>query len=658
VEANPRSSVVSAGAKAEDLPTIHRHLEPPAVKDYETLVRSLIPGTATWILEQEAFVNWVDCVKPVLWLSGGPGCGKSHLSTLAIKHILQKAAQQGLRATSLGYYYFHDNDQRKQSVLSALCAIVYQIADRDEIYRMHAALACRRSPAIAMATIDTVWKDFIVPEYGPQSSGRLYLIFDGVDEAAREDIKEFISLLRDSLRDGLRAQVLFVGRPDMDSFVQKLDKMSMNAIEISSEMNAEDITRFIEVKYDEYITIPKVKGLREKVITTLREKANGMFLWVDLMYQELEEIKQPKKLKLALENTSTGLRELYERILTRVETTKGSEKTLAQLREIFCLVAYSKEPLSIFYLNQIIQFVVVDNMFDAERNIKSTCASLLRFVQAGQALFDTLLKLETPLEEGGNSGGGEHQLGELDEASESESEIDENEAEEQEEERQRETFVHLRHASLGDYVKTNDLKTTRILFNVREAKLHIVLTNLRIICEGPNVPEPLWLYAMENWLSQLGDLDERSVSPEDTKVIAEYIAKIFTSEPLGKFIAQHHSTYGGYPLHGDCFFFGSNADMQNSNHSVIQKWLKKADGMKSVDLEPESSKWTKEVLESPHRLLTPLSETCIREWLACDEPAIELYWRVRFVWQIIVSVGIPPIVNELSISGRPDSSAD
>jgi hypothetical protein len=631
VEANLELSVVTAGAKADDLPTIHLHLDPQSVTDYETLIGKLVPGTATWILQQPAFVNWVNCAKPVLWLSGGPGCGKSNLSTLAIKHLLQISAQQGPREVSVGYYYFHDDDQRRQSVLSALCAIVYQIADRDEVYRMHAALACQRSPAIAMATIGSVWKDFIMAEYGPKHSGRLFLVFDGIDEAARDDIKDFIGLLRDSLRDGLKAQVLFVGRPELDGIVQKLGESSLNTIEISSEMNAADIMRFIEFKYDEYITVTKVKGLREKVISTLREKANGMFLWVDLMYQELEEIKQPKKLKLALENMSTGLTELYERIFTRIETTKGSGKTLAQLREIFCLVAYAKEPLSIFLLNQIIQFVTTDDIFDAERTIRSTCVSLFRLVQTGQVLFDTLVKSETLVEVGPNTGGAD----ESDEASELESELDEDEADEREEERQREIFVHLRHASLGDYVKNRDLKPTGILFNVSEARLHIVLTTLRLICEGPSVPEPVWLYAMENWSNQLHDLNEKSVSEEDTKLIVECIATIFTSEPLGKYIAQH-------PLHnGDCFFFGSNTDLQHRNRTVIHKWLKKAADLKSVELASDAGEWVNEVLKHPLSLLVPLTETCIREWLSCDDGARhKLDRRFRFAWRCAISVRI------------------
>ncbi|KAJ9647100.1 hypothetical protein H2199_002086 [Coniosporium tulheliwenetii] len=623
---------MTARAKTEDLPTIRKHLEPPSVKEeYDKLVKRLVPGTATWIFEQPAFVNWVDCMKPVLSLSGGPGCGKSYLSTSVIKHVLQNVTQYGPRKPAVGYFYFHDNDQRKRSVLNALCAMVYQIAENDEIYRMHAALTCRTSPTISMATIATVWADFIVSEFGAQSRAQLYLIFDGIDEAARDDIKEFIELLRDSLRAGLRAQVLL-----------KLGDSFTEVIEISSKMNSEDITRFIDVKYDEYISIQNVRGLREKVISSLREKAKGMFLWCELMYQELSDIKQPKKLRLALEGMSSGLVELYERIFTRIET-KANEKILAQIRELFCWVTYSKEPLSVLYLNQVIQFAIEDETFDVEGIIKNSCASLIGLDQTGRVLCDALIKSEALAEDSLNAGGGEDEVGELDEDLGSDSELDEDEAEAEAEESQRELLVNLRHASLGDYVKSKDLKATKAtkaLLSSRDAKVHIVTTSLRIICKGADVPEPLWLHATSHIWDQLGDLND--ASEEETKIVVELIAEMFTSSPIQQYISGHHADSDGYPLHGDSFFFGSNAGLQNNNRKVIRKWLEKADALKSVHLEPKVSTWVKEVLANPAKLLSPLVKTCIREWLNCDGEAYELYWRFRFAWHCIVLTDLVP----------------
>jgi len=136
--------------------------------------------------------------------------------------------------------------------------------------------------------------------------------------------------------------------------VPNLDELLLDIIDISSNMNDEDVRHFIDSEYDKFIKpapLGKVKGLREHVVTALREKANGMFLWVDLMFSEFKGIKDPKVLRLRLDIMLTGLPTLYKTILTRVEKENGEGKTVAQFKEIFCWVAHFKESLSILDLN-------------------------------------------------------------------------------------------------------------------------------------------------------------------------------------------------------------------------------------------------------------------------------------------------------------------
>jgi len=46
-----------------------------------------------------------------------------------------------------------------------------------------------------MATVITVWKDFIAHAYGSESNKRLCLVFDGIDEALQGEIAEIVDLL-------------------------------------------------------------------------------------------------------------------------------------------------------------------------------------------------------------------------------------------------------------------------------------------------------------------------------------------------------------------------------------------------------------------------------------------------------------------------------
>jgi hypothetical protein len=101
------------------------------------------------------------------------------------------------------------------------------------------------------------------------------------------------------------------------------------------------------------------------------------------------------KLKEALGKLPEGgLIDLYDRIFLRVERDNGPAKQLA-LRELFCWTAYFKEPLSLFYLNELVRFSIGNQFSDVEVILEETCASLFVLVKTGEVLLDELNRSET-----------------------------------------------------------------------------------------------------------------------------------------------------------------------------------------------------------------------------------------------------------------------
>jgi hypothetical protein len=647
--------------KAEELPKIYAHLQPGKMTNYETKLGNLTPGTATWILQNRTFTEWLQGKTAILFVCGGPGTGKSHLSTKVIDYLRKIPQEASQRQNRVGYYYFKDGEKSTRSVLTALCGIVYQIAAEDEIYRMHATQICDRSPNFAMATCGTVWNDFLAAEHGATCDKQLFLVFDGIDEAERDEFADFLKLLSTSVLQSIRVQILLVGRPEMDSVIrERYVELPFDTIEVSSKVNIDDVRKFSQSRYDEFIKVPKtLKGLRHKVTETLTEKADGMFLWVDLIYkEELQNILSPMKLKEALGKLPEGgLNNLYDHIFLRVELESGPAKHQT-LQELFSWAAYFKEPLSLFYLNEILNLLIGQQYSDAEVILKETCASLFILVKTGEVLLEESSRSDT-----------EHKFSEHNERQDNtEAKVEEEncdhdndddeenyddekemaeilEANEQHRMRQQEIFVTLRHASLGDYLRRADLKPTAILLGAKQGQIHVVIKMLQIVCEGSDAPQELWLYLMANFLDQLRSLDCSMVSESDTKLIIGYLHEIFTSESLGRHIAKFHAQDDGYPLLGVNFSFGLNTGQENDNSLLIRQWLRKAQEIGLSEWDSAISNWVGYNLENPLKLLIPLVTTCISEWLACKEDGFELYWRFRFIWQCVLSVSASPCLK-------------
>ncbi len=83
-----------------------------------------VEGTCEWFLTNEKLLQWRDCnVSKLIWLSAGPGCGKSVLSRSLIDegHLSTRKM-----TTTVCYFFFKDGDANCRSGADALSATLHQ----------------------------------------------------------------------------------------------------------------------------------------------------------------------------------------------------------------------------------------------------------------------------------------------------------------------------------------------------------------------------------------------------------------------------------------------------------------------------------------------------------------------------------------------------
>jgi len=86
-------------------------------------------GTCEWFFSDDRFRKWRDGnTSSLLWVSAGPGCGKSVLSrALVDEHRLSTS----VTTSTVCHFFFKDGDERRMYSTNALCAILHQLFTHD-----------------------------------------------------------------------------------------------------------------------------------------------------------------------------------------------------------------------------------------------------------------------------------------------------------------------------------------------------------------------------------------------------------------------------------------------------------------------------------------------------------------------------------------------
>jgi Cdc6-like AAA superfamily ATPase len=107
-------------------------LKPSNYEDYrDELLFKRHEGSCTWLLDDKRYKAWAEEEeeekrKPILWISGGPGCGKSVLSSFLCKEIFPNQESQ----PAVAYFFCDDKDERLRTAQAILTALLYQLLEQ------------------------------------------------------------------------------------------------------------------------------------------------------------------------------------------------------------------------------------------------------------------------------------------------------------------------------------------------------------------------------------------------------------------------------------------------------------------------------------------------------------------------------------------------
>lgn len=145
---------------------------------------------------------------------------------------------------------------------------------------------------------------------------RVYWVIDGLDELPAHERCDLFAILKDALRESRKLSITVLSRVEEDIF-KGLECLHACCIPMAPEKTKNDIRAYIEHGIEAWGFLGSL-GVRDKALETMAKKANGAFLWVKLIMNELNSMVDLDQIEEVLAGFPEDMKEVYNRIFAKL----------------------------------------------------------------------------------------------------------------------------------------------------------------------------------------------------------------------------------------------------------------------------------------------------------------------------------------------------
>ncbi|KAK5265461.1 hypothetical protein LTR96_009365 [Exophiala xenobiotica] len=333
----------------------HQAFKTTSYERQKNLNEDRAEGTCLWVLNNDQYLDWMqNRSSGLLWISADPGCGKSVLARLLVDHELQTTS------THTCCYYFFKDYEKRDSLHTALCAILHQLFRNQLFLIQHALPAWEANGEKISQEPDELWR-ILLAATDDQRSQNVTCILDALDEFQPHDrdllIKKLSQFHLESSTPGVhlgRLRFLVTSRPydDIEESFQEGQNESWPVIRLRGEDQSgeigPEIDSVIRARVAKLATdISLTDEIRASLEKKLLEMKNRTYLWLSLSFGAFRAAFKndlrpgERSIKTAIEELPKSVEDAYEKLLGKV--TKDQVK----VRKILSIVIAARSPLTV-----------------------------------------------------------------------------------------------------------------------------------------------------------------------------------------------------------------------------------------------------------------------------------------------------------------------
>ncbi|CAH0017231.1 unnamed protein product, partial [Clonostachys rhizophaga] len=315
--------------------------------------------TCEWILRTKLLTTWLDTgqvmksenpATDILWLYGNPGSGKSIMSIFLAEELSNRFS--AMDGKTLSYFFCDSSFDKRKTATSVIRGLLWRLLQEHPPLLEYVLPKYAERRGELFKSFDALWAIFM-DIAADRATGRKYCIIDALDECDRESqdilLREIAETFgpASSLTRVSNIRILITSRPypEIGEYLREFTNKNIASFRESTR----DIQRFINEKVAVLMKRKHYsKQVTNQVTNTLKDKAEGTFLWIGLACEELDKVASKDAVNY-LQALPKGLHSLYKRLLdTALEPERGERDTI---KSILSSVVASLRPLSLSELS-------------------------------------------------------------------------------------------------------------------------------------------------------------------------------------------------------------------------------------------------------------------------------------------------------------------
>lgn len=342
----------------------------------------LLPESSTWILYHPSFTDWRHGeTTQFLWMRADPGKGKTMLMISIIEDL-----QSDPGFTPLSFFLCQATDARLNNATAVIRGLIYKLVHQqpflishihDEYDRAGSKLFEGDNAFVAVSKIlHNMLRDHRL--------NQVYLVVDALDEC-QSGLEQLLKFIFESLSDPnsqVRWLVSSRHKPEIEKELFNRSKTELNldkdveneisyAVKAYIDHQMQNVIAQYEKKYRDidHETRMQLRNIEGNVAEDLHRKAENTFLWVALVFQQIQarDCDADEVLDFVYK-MPVGLHELYNQMMDRIiQLSQQQNRYACFCREVLLIAVNSYRPLQ---LSEMVTLAALPKFADTRKIIQ------------------------------------------------------------------------------------------------------------------------------------------------------------------------------------------------------------------------------------------------------------------------------------------------